>query len=653
TGFNYQAGLSPEEITIPAKHTDGTVITAIGNNAFSGAGLTKVEFEEDSAITTIGINAFKGNFFEAIDLPKTVTTLQDGCFSSCSKLTSIDLYDYNIDAIPDKAFASCGSLTTVVLPQNLKTIGSSAFSAQDNKLSGRIKIPASVTSIGSAAFYYANCTLDLTDHAPGSIPGQPWNAYYSYVKWAPNGDSSCFVFNSETGLLCGLKAFNKDTGLHEDDSVCSNTDTHTKGTVVIPKEITNNKGVTKEVVAINSGAFTENTGKAVITSLDFEEGSVVKSIGDFGFFSCSKLKEIRLPDSMESIAYHAFSYTSISSLTIPSSVKNVGESAFTNCSKLTTVTIGDEENGSALADKSSIPTLFNATKTLQTINVPGNTEGTVPGAPWGGIYAKVVWKDVTTPPQVVETDDKLWEYNTVTKRLVNYIGPTGDNVDLVVPQQISYTLSEGDTPIVENITTIGDNAVKGKKSFASVTIPDCIVSIGYAAFQNTKIGKLDLGKGLTGIGGATFRNCGLKEVVFPESLKTIQNNAFQNNELTTVTLPEGVTTIGNSAFAGNRIAGDVVLPSTLITVYGGTTGSFAGNDGIVSFHILQGRNGVVPATDDRPALPKANATVQGAAPFGAEQCANQVYYADDPQPVPSHTVMADTENNKAVIKLSI
>ncbi|MCF0136251.1 MAG: hypothetical protein HUJ69_07515, partial [Lachnospiraceae bacterium] len=33
TGFNYQAGSSPGEITIPATHTDGTVITAIGEKA--------------------------------------------------------------------------------------------------------------------------------------------------------------------------------------------------------------------------------------------------------------------------------------------------------------------------------------------------------------------------------------------------------------------------------------------------------------------------------------------------------------------------------------------------------------------------------------------------------------------------------------------
>ncbi|MCF0136244.1 MAG: leucine-rich repeat protein, partial [Lachnospiraceae bacterium] len=653
TGYNYQAASSPSEITIPATHTDGTVITAIGEKAFYGAGLTKVEFEAGSALTTLGNFAFEGNLFAEINMPLTVTTLGSGCFQNCSKLTKIDLSGYNIEDIPAAAFYNCGSLETVILPENLKTIGSNAFMSHVNSLTGTIKIPASVTSIGNYAFYYAKCTLDLTEHAPGSIPGQPWNAYYSYVKWKPNGDSSCFVFNSDTGLLCGLKAYNAETGLHEDGTLCSDKTTHTEGKVVIPKAIENNKGVSKDVVAINSGAFMEATGKAVITSLSFESGSCVESIGNFAFYSCFKLLTVTLPESLSVIANNAFGYTSIQSIVIPSNVKSLGASAFVNCSKLSEVTIGDESNGSALKDLKSLATLFSSTKTLTTINVPGNTEDSLPDAPWGANYASIKWKDKTTPPLIVLTEDGNWEFNTKTKVLAKYLGPTGSDVDLVIPEKISYKLPGSEEVLEETITIIGDSALANCKSFASVTLPSTIEKVGYASFQNTTIGKLKLNEGLKEIGSTAFANCGLTEVDFPDSLGTIGSYAFMNNQLTTLSLNEGLKFLSTHSFANNKIKGDVKLPSSLISIQGGSTGSFEGNDGITSFHVMQGRKDIVPAASGHPELPKATDTIIGAAPFGVPGCANQIYYADDPQPIPGYTVEKDVVNNKAIIKLSV
>ncbi|MCF0123683.1 MAG: leucine-rich repeat domain-containing protein, partial [Ruminiclostridium sp.] len=654
TGFNYQAGSSPGEITIPKEHTDGTLITAIGDNAFSGCGLTKVEFESGSQLTTIGKYAFSGNLFTEINLPLTVTTLGVGSFYECGNLKKVDLSNYNITEIPADAFRSCGSLTELVLPNNLVSIGSRAFYIQDGKLAGEIKIPASVTSIGTAAFYGAKVdTFDLKDHAPGTISGQPWNAYNSYVKWKSNNDSSCFIFNSDTGVICGMKGYNQDTTLHDDGTGCSSPTTHTDGTVVIPKEIRNNDGVTKKVVAIGDGAFMELTARNQITSLAFAADSEVTSLGSFAFYNCTKLTNISLPSSLKRMEDRAIGVTKISSITIPYSVDYIGLNALNSNTLLTELTIGDETKGTALTTMPT--TLISANMTnLKTIKIPGATVGAVANAPWGAVYADIIWKDGTTPAQIVTTTDGNWDFNTVTNELVNYRGRGDGTTTLQVPESVEYNGT------IYIPTAIGENAVYNKGAFVNIVIPGNIKTLGLNAFRSTKIvgedgtgGTLQLPEGLVTIVGTAFQGCQLKEIQLPNSLQSIGYRSFMDNQLTEVKLNEGLTTIAFSAFANNKIAGEVVLPSSLTSIVGGETGAFAGNENIDKFIVKQGRNGEVPATATTPKLPKANLTIQGAAPFGVDGCANQIYYADDPRPIPSHTVEADADKNWAIIKLSV
>ena len=77
-----------------------------------------------------------------------------------------------------------------------------------------------------------------------------------------------------------------------------------------------------------------------ITSVEFEDGSVCKSIGEDAFTYCTSLTSITIPDSVTSIGDDAFSYcTSLTRVTIPDSVTRIGSDAFYSCDSLTSVTI--------------------------------------------------------------------------------------------------------------------------------------------------------------------------------------------------------------------------------------------------------------------------------------------------------------------------
>ena len=101
----------------------------------------------------------------------------------------------------------------------------------------------------------------------------------------------------------------------------------------------------------------------------------------------------------------------------------------------------------------------------------------------------------------------------------------------------------------------------GKES--SVTIPDCVRSIGdYAFYYCRSLAALNLPAGLTSIGDSAFSECkSLVTLNLPDGLKSIGNNAFYECiSLETLNLPEGLTSIGDSAFSWCKSLAALYIP---------------------------------------------------------------------------------------------
>lgn len=98
---------------------------------------------------TIEIANFLESISTDIELPavidgKSVTSIGDSAFSSCSNLTSITIPD-GVTNIGKSAFSNCSNLTAIILPDSVTNMESGIFFDCEKLKS--IKIPDGVTSV--------------------------------------------------------------------------------------------------------------------------------------------------------------------------------------------------------------------------------------------------------------------------------------------------------------------------------------------------------------------------------------------------------------------------------------------------------------------------------------------------------------------------
>ena len=112
-----------------------------------------------------------------INLPNSVTGIEEGAFKSCTRLTDINIPN-SVTSIEWATFYSCTSLTDINIPDAVKSIEPETFSGCTRLTD--INIPNSVTSIGYEAFY--NCTR-LTDiNIPNSVTSIGYEAFYNCTR---------------------------------------------------------------------------------------------------------------------------------------------------------------------------------------------------------------------------------------------------------------------------------------------------------------------------------------------------------------------------------------------------------------------------------------------------------------------------------------
>ena len=145
----------------------------------------------------VNASTFKRNF-KKIDIPKTVTKLQFGCFRDCRNLKNVNIPDTVLD-IGHAAFSLCSEIEEINIPSSVKTIGDFAFNSCLSLKN--ITIPDSVVEIGDGAFL--NCTSLRSIKIPDSVERIGYNIF--------NGDTlnhieyKNHVYNSVDEFWEGLK----------------------------------------------------------------------------------------------------------------------------------------------------------------------------------------------------------------------------------------------------------------------------------------------------------------------------------------------------------------------------------------------------------------------------------------------------------------
>ena len=457
----------------------------------------------------------------------TVTAIGDSAFESFPTPTNVSsvFIPATVRSIGDSAFSYCNALTTVTFAEGsqLKSIGLAAFYGTEQLYPRfkEIKIPDSVDTIGSGAFFYCQDLERIT--LPSALQTLSSVTFYG-----------CAAL-SEVTFPASLKTIESSVF-----DGCRNL-----SEVKLPASLT----------AIQSSVFHRCSAKTVFYDGSLEQWNHITADNDVLGYSCPSLvmddytaqfipveddpdhpfpgpppktvtitkytgKEstVILPSTINSwpvtkIGEDALKdNTTITSVTIPASVTEIGSNAFAGCTNLTSVNY--EGDWSNLTIQSGNPAVQDA------------------------------------------ANEQLFDFAfTPDNTAVVVIRYKGTAADVTIPSRYK------DKPV----TVIDHVAFYNNSAVTSVTIPDSVTAIpDYAFGFCSQLTNISIPNSVTFIGFSAFNSCtSLKSITLPSSLSTIQSYAFYNcGNLETIRIPVSVTSIGNYAFD--------VCPSLMTVTYPGS-----------------------------------------------------------------------------------
>lgn len=414
----------PGNTTVNIPDTANNIkVTSIADNAFNeNEDLTTLTIP--STITSIGANAFKGlTDLKSVMIPSSVTSIGDYAFAGCTSLSSVYIAssaDMPV-SIGNYAFYNCTSLTSAVLTANVQSVGDYCFY---NSGITSITIPASMTSIGTAAFSGCRNLASITVSSNNtsftaqdnvlfdkgvtrlmSYGAGKSDSEYIIPATVRSIDTRAFASSKTTNITIpeniesiGSGAFTTGTPAKvitcKADSPAADTSLYPSGSSVVtitPDSAGNTFTVTDVLGTVNLEKYNipRNYYSYICTA-----------IGDSAFNSCSGLTEITIPDSVRTIGTEAFmGCTALNNVDIPSGVESIGGACFAGCTGLNTisiapgvVSIGDGcffncptmnvtcEQGSAADDASLYPSGSVIEYTLYVIKGDINDDGSIDAA---------------------------------------------------------------------------------------------------------------------------------------------------------------------------------------------------------------------------------------------------------------------------------
>lgn len=217
------------------------------------------------------------------------------------------------------------------------------------------------------------------------------------------------------------------------------------------------------VICIGYEAFTKC---ASMTSVEIPE--TVTIISDFAFNNCTGLTSITIPDSVSTIGLWAFAgCTGLTSITIPASVTKIAGNAFEGCTNLSSAVF--EDGATVVSGFCNCPALRNVSVpnsiiSIQIENCPSLKRLTIPDGVSNLSLSRCTGLTSLSIPDSV-TSLSLYQCTGLSS--------------LVIP---------------DSVTCI--RTLAGCTGLINVVIPDSVTSIGYTAFQNTKLNSITLPRNL-------------------------------------------------------------------------------------------------------------------------------------------------------------
>ena len=347
-------------------------VNSIGSYAFNGMVLI-IDVNVADSVESIESNAFKGcNAIEKITLPfigKNVDSTSSLGYIGVSNGSLKYVEITNDTTIPAAAFSGWSNLETIIIPETVESIGSSAFyncsglKQLNSETDGEFNIPKSVTTIADYTFYGCSQAVEFT---MGEIETIGAYAFYncSLVEYF-NTDTQYKIEIPNTVTSIGSYTFNGMvliTEVYVPDSVESIGVGAFKGCNAIEKitlpfvgskdgvvdytsvfgyifgyNKSNESGwingpITPSVEFINEKTGTIPSGYIWQFSNVTNKDSVDHKIRSYYYSVPETIKEvvITVDTTIPAAAFNGCSF--IEKITLPQTVESIGSCAFQNCS---------------------------------------------------------------------------------------------------------------------------------------------------------------------------------------------------------------------------------------------------------------------------------------------------------------------------------
>lgn len=524
---------------------NGTQLNCISNGGtiITGCKNTKLD---NTTLKIIGDESFVGSGITTLVVPQNISSIGEYAFENCTALTSVSIP--KSCTIGDYAFTDCTALESVTTSSG--TIGKQAFS--DCTSLSNVTIGDKITQIDNYAFM--GCKSLKTITIPASVTSIGENAFLN-----------CYLLAEVYDLRSNstLKAGDQDSGYlaYYALYVYHSADETSK--------ITTDENGYKIYTNDDEKILVEYTGTA--TNLVLPEG--ITKIKQQAFYNCTSITSITIPasvtkiesrafegcDSLESLivdsnnetyysennciirTYNTELVAGCKSSVIPTDVTQIGQYAFYNCHNLQSVTIPD-----------SVEYIFSYAFGYCT----GLTNVTVgSGIKIMHIGAFVECTNLSyvnytgTIDSWAEIDFKTGTGIPNSSNPASFAGALHINNELVTTVNLTTA------------TKISAYAFNEFKNITSVTMGDSVKSVGESAFygceQLTSVIFSNCSQ--TTIHSYTFSNCyNLKTLVIPASIKTVKSYAFFNcanlkNVYSLGTVGYNTITVENYSWANDNI----------------------------------------------------------------------------------------------------